>query len=81
VAYGFDPSRDVTVVVGDTKRDVTAGRDGGARVIAVATGMDSREDLDRSGADVALASLVDVSAFCRAVDAVRTLGPLSGAVR
>lgn len=41
-----------TVVIGDTTRDVQAGRIGGAHVIAVASGSDSVEELDAAGADI-----------------------------
>jgi phosphoglycolate phosphatase len=41
--FGFDAKRDVTVLVGDTTLDVEAGLVGGARVIAVATGVSSVE--------------------------------------
>jgi phosphoglycolate phosphatase-like HAD superfamily hydrolase len=72
---GFDTEREVTLLVGDTVRDVMAGRDGGARVIAVATGLDSQEDLREAGADVVLATLEDVDAFCEALEEVRVAGP------
>lgn len=74
--YDFDPGRDVTVLVGDTVRDVLAGREGGARVIAVATGLDSEEKLREAGADIVLASLGNVDAFHRALDEVTQYGPL-----
>jgi len=55
VAETFDKAN--TVLVGDTPRDVLAGRDGGARVVAVATGSDSVESLRAAGADVVLPDL------------------------
>lgn len=73
--YGFDAESEVTLLVGDTVRDVMAGREGGARVIAVATGLDSQGDLREAGADVVLATLEDVNAFCCALGEVRVLGP------
>jgi len=51
----FDPSS--TVLIGDTRNDVTAARDGGARIIAVATGSDSAEDLASAGAETVLEDL------------------------
>jgi phosphoglycolate phosphatase len=57
---GFDPAHGVTVLVGDTPRDVEAGRDGGARVLAVATGGFDVDTLLASGADAAIGSLADV---------------------
>lgn len=46
-----------TVLIGDTPNDVAAARDGGARIIAVATGSDSAEDLASAGADTVLRDL------------------------
>lgn len=77
--YGFDAAKDVTLLVGDTVRDVIAGRDGGARVIAVATGLDSEEELREAGADAVLATLADVDAFWNAVVGLRSVGPVKGA--
>ncbi len=51
----FDPA--ATVLIGDTPNDVAAARDGGARIIAVATGSDSAEDLASAGADPVLDDL------------------------
>ena len=56
-----------TILVGDTPRDVRAGRDGGARVVAVATGSDSVESLRAAGADVVLPDLLDTKAVAEAV--------------
>jgi phosphoglycolate phosphatase-like HAD superfamily hydrolase len=65
--YGvtFDPT--TTVVVGDTPRDVQAGRLGGAYVVAVATGVDSLHDLRAHGADIVLPDLRDTQAVIAAV--------------
>jgi phosphoglycolate phosphatase len=60
-------SRESTVLIGDTPRDVEAGRDGGARVIAVASGAFSVEELSAAGADVVLADLRDVDRVVEAV--------------
>src|SRR5688500_20071907 len=51
------------VVVGDTLHDVTAARACGVRVVAVATGADSRAVLDGAGADVVLDTLADLAAW------------------
>jgi phosphoglycolate phosphatase len=48
-----------TVVIGDTVHDVTAAREGGARVIAVATGRTPAADLRAAGAEVVLSDLLD----------------------
>jgi len=65
--YGeiFDKAN--TILVGDTPRDVQAGRDGGARVVAVATGSDNVESLRAAGADVVLLDLRDTKAVTEAV--------------
>jgi phosphoglycolate phosphatase-like HAD superfamily hydrolase len=57
--YGLPPHAPA-VLVGDTLRDVEAGRDGGARVLAVATGAFTTAELLAAGADAAVASLADV---------------------
>ena len=43
-----------TFVIGDTPRDVAAGREAGFRTVAVATSDYSREDLESSGADLVM---------------------------
>jgi phosphoglycolate phosphatase-like HAD superfamily hydrolase len=58
---------DSSVLVGDSVHDVGAGRAAGVRVVAVATGRDSREELRAAGADVVLADLADTAAVLRAV--------------
>jgi phosphoglycolate phosphatase len=49
----------VTVSAGDTPRDVEAGHGAGVRVVGVATGAYSVDQLAKSGADWAIASLRD----------------------
>jgi phosphoglycolate phosphatase-like HAD superfamily hydrolase len=62
-----------TVLVGDSVHDVTAGRSAGVRVVAVATGRDSRDELAAAGADVVLDDLGDTAV---ALDAIWfRLGP------
>lgn len=75
-ARGFDPATMPTILIGDTVRDVNAGLGGGARVIAVATGVDSLDVLEGSGADAVLPSMADVDAFFEAFGRVRALGPV-----
>jgi phosphoglycolate phosphatase len=52
-------ARDRPIVIGDTPHDVTCARAIGARVIAVATGRYSEQDLREAGAQVALTDLAD----------------------
>lgn len=61
----FEP--ETTVLVGDTPFDVAAGRDGGALVVAVATGRSTEAELRDAGADVVLADLSDTSAALAAI--------------
>jgi len=68
--YGFDPVKDVTIVIGDTVRDVEAGLFGGAKVIGVATGDQSPAELLRAGAHEALAGLSDLNALTAAISRV-----------
>jgi phosphoglycolate phosphatase len=65
--YGETFDKANTVLVGDTPRDVLAGRDGGARVVAVATGADSVESLRAAGADIVLPDLRNTRAITDAV--------------
>ena len=46
-----------TVIIGDTEHDIAAAREHGARVIAVATGLATRAELERAGADIVLPDL------------------------
>ncbi|WP_280272172.1 HAD hydrolase-like protein [Nocardia wallacei] len=59
--------RDNTVLIGDTPNDVRAGLDGGAKVVAVATGSDRADILAAAGADVVLPDLTDTPAFLTAI--------------
>jgi phosphoglycolate phosphatase-like HAD superfamily hydrolase len=61
-AYGQPFAKDSTVLIGDTPNDVAAGRLGGARVVAVATGFTDRAALEAAGADVVLDDLIDTDA-------------------
>ncbi|MBT2230420.1 haloacid dehalogenase-like hydrolase [Nonomuraea sp. NEAU-A123] len=64
---GLTYSRDLTVLIGDTPQDVIAGRDGGARAIAIASGKSSPTDLRAAGADVVFFDLTDSAALIRTV--------------
>jgi len=52
-----------TVLVGDTERDVAAALEGGALIVAVATGVTSQELLRQAGANVVLPDLADAPGF------------------
>lgn len=57
----YDSTFDVsnTVIVGDSLEDVRTGLEGGARVVAVASGTTPPEELAAAGADVVLPDLTD----------------------
>jgi phosphoglycolate phosphatase-like HAD superfamily hydrolase len=65
--YGEVFTKATTVLIGDTPNDVAAGRDGGARVVAVATGMSDRETLADTGPEVVLDDLRDTAAVVAAI--------------
>ncbi|PZG52921.1 hypothetical protein C1I98_06490 [Spongiactinospora gelatinilytica] len=67
VKYGgpFTPAD--TVLIGDTLNDVRAGRLGGARVVAVATGFCDAESLRAAGADLILPDLADTEQVIAAI--------------
>jgi phosphoglycolate phosphatase-like HAD superfamily hydrolase len=56
-----------TVIVGDTLLDVATGKAAGARVVAVATGPASIDELRAAGADCVLPDLSDTSAVLDAI--------------
>lgn len=66
-AYGYEFSRSNTIIVGDSVQDIAAAHEGGAIVIAVATGRDSRDELVRAGADHVLDDLTDTANIVQAV--------------
>ncbi|WP_432114719.1 HAD family hydrolase [Streptomyces sp. S1] len=59
--HGCPFSRDTTVIVGDSLEDVRTGLEGGARVIAVASGTTSEEQLRDAGAQHVLPDLTSVT--------------------
>jgi phosphoglycolate phosphatase-like HAD superfamily hydrolase len=65
--YGIEFGPASTVLVGDTPLDVAAGIQGGARVVAVATGPFGPEQLRAAGAGVVLSDLRDTAAVLDAV--------------
>lgn len=68
LAYDAVFTSENTIVVGDTPRDVSAGRLGGARVLAVASGEHSRSELKAAGADMVVMSLTDTERVLNAID-------------
>lgn len=68
--YGVEFDLDTTVLVGDTVRDVQAAQRGGARIVAVATGVNSTSDLEAEGADLVLEDLSDTTAVHNAIKIV-----------
>jgi phosphoglycolate phosphatase-like HAD superfamily hydrolase len=70
--YGVRFDSSSTVLIGDTPLDVKAAHDGGARVIAVATGVYGADVLEHAGADVTLDSLDDIEAFVQELVALRS---------
>lgn len=65
--YGQRFDKTKTVLIGDTPRDVQAGRNAGAYVVAVASGGDSMEVLRAEGADIVLPDLRDTRAVVQAI--------------
>ncbi|ANP56931.1 phosphoglycolate phosphatase [Streptomyces griseochromogenes] len=68
--YGTVFTRSNTVIIGDSLEDVRTGLEGGAPVIAVASGKTSADELQSAGADVVLESLDDVPQLLDAITAV-----------
>lgn len=69
--YGLQFDRASTVLIGDTLLDIKAAHDGDAKVIAVATGVYSVDELTEAGADAVLESLADHDRFAETLVAVR----------
>jgi phosphoglycolate phosphatase-like HAD superfamily hydrolase len=65
--YQTDFPSAATVLIGDTPSDVQAALDSGARIIAVASGKSTAEELRHAGATVILPSLHDAQAVVQAV--------------
>jgi phosphoglycolate phosphatase len=58
---------DSTILIGDTPADVAAAHDGGARIIAVATGDHTVDELAAAGSSVVFRDLTDTPAFMAAL--------------
>ena len=66
-ALGLHFTPENTILIGDTPNDVTAAHEGGARVIAVATGSYTSDDLTSAGADTVFEDLADTTALLTAI--------------
>jgi phosphoglycolate phosphatase len=73
--YGKTFDESSTVLVGDTLLDIKAAHDGGAKVIAVATGIYSVDQLADAGADAVLDDVAGLDVFLSTLLAVRGDGP------
>lgn len=69
--YGRVFDRESTILIGDTPLDVQAAQDGGAKIIAVASGVHGVDELAEYGPDAVLPDLVDTQAFLATLAAVR----------
>ncbi|MFC8449157.1 HAD hydrolase-like protein [Kitasatospora sp. NPDC057223] len=72
----FGPAN--TVIIGDSLEDVRTGAEGGARVIAIASGTTSVPQLAVAGADRVLDDLQDLGALLEAVMELTGGGRLDG---
>lgn len=61
--YGRTFDHESTVLIGDTPLDVQAAHDGGAKIIAVASGVHGVDELTECGPDAVLPDLIDTQAF------------------
>jgi phosphoglycolate phosphatase len=66
-AYATDFDGPATILIGDTPLDVAAALASGARVVGVATGSYSSDDLTAAGAHVVLPDLTDTSRLLTAI--------------
>ncbi|MEU9072640.1 MULTISPECIES: HAD family hydrolase, partial [Streptomyces] len=66
--HGGPFNRDNTVIVGDSLEDVRTALEGGARVIAVASGTTTEQQLREAGAQHVLADLTSTSTLLRLID-------------
>lgn len=70
--HGVQFDRASTILIGDTLLDVKAAHDGGAKILAVATGVYSTLELTEAGADVALDDLANPQRFLATLLRLRT---------
>ncbi|WP_078875307.1 HAD family hydrolase [Streptomyces sp. NRRL F-5053] len=74
-AYGFHFNRENTVIIGDSLQDIRTGREGGSKVIGVASGTTSAQQLTEAGADRVLPDLTDVEQLKAAIHELTEQGP------
>lgn len=65
--YRTDFGAHNTVLIGDTPSDIAAARDGGVRIVAIATGKSTVAELRQAGAAIALPGLENAAAVVEAV--------------
>ncbi|MGW3692439.1 HAD family hydrolase [Streptomyces sp. NPDC005149] len=70
--HGGRFSRDNTVIVGDSLEDVRTGLEGGARVVAVASGTTTDQQLRDAGAQHVLPDLTHTASLLRLIDQAQT---------
>jgi phosphoglycolate phosphatase-like HAD superfamily hydrolase len=63
LGHHFDANH--IVLIGDTPNDVSAALENGVRIVAVATGRDTRDDLLRAGAGIVFTDLADTDSLIR----------------
>jgi phosphoglycolate phosphatase-like HAD superfamily hydrolase len=68
--FGQEPK--VTVLIGDTPRDVKAALATGCEIIGVTTGQHDRTALEKAGAKVVLNDLTEIVSLRRAIDNARS---------
>jgi phosphoglycolate phosphatase len=66
-SFGVTFSPENTILIGDTPNDVTAAHEGGARVIAIASGSYTSDDLTSAGADTVFEDLTNTTALLTAI--------------
>lgn len=72
IKYGSTFDRSSTILIGDTLLDIKAAHDGGAKVLAVATGVYSVPQLIEAGADLVLDNLASTDHFIAALVDLRS---------
>ncbi|MGW5101948.1 HAD family hydrolase [Streptomyces sp. NPDC004100] len=70
--YNCDFTRETTVIIGDSLEDIRTGREGGAGVIAVASGTTSPQELAAAGAHHVLPDLTDTRHLLAAIESCTT---------